>query len=303
VPQNPPLQLTGIVPIAVTPFYEQDAVDFDSFQKLVLDYHAGAVSGIVVPAVASEVDKLTPTERIELVRNTVEVLAGRLPVIGGVLGDTPDEAARLAEEALRCGCAGILCRAPASLSEDKVALRRYFGEVAAVGADYLVIQDLSWNDYGMDLGLIFDLFESIEAFRTIKIEVARTGYKASRILEDTGGRLNVWSGWAMPQMIESLQRGIDGYCPSAFNRPFVRVFELFLEGHTQEAEEIFEKVLPYLAWSRQHIDINLHLLKRLCVRKGLFKTPRLRKPFVEYDSYHEAYGAGLIERMLEWEKA
>lgn len=295
-------QLAGIIPIAVTPFDEQDAIDFPSFENLVLDYEAGGVSGIVVPAVASEVEKLTPDERIELVRKTVEVLEGRLPVIGGVYGDTAIEAARLAEEAIQYGCAGVLCRAPASMAEDKESLRRYFHELASVGADYLVLQDLSWNDFGMDIGLILDLFESIESFRTLKIEVARTGYKASRILEATSGALKIWSGWAMPQMIESLERGIDGYCPSAFNRPFVQVFELYRKGQTQEAEREFETLLPYLAWSRQHIDINLHLLKRFCVRKGLFKTARLRKPFVEYDFHHESYGARLIERMVEWER-
>jgi len=293
--------MTGVFPIGVTPFDEEGTVDFDSFRNLVLDYLQNGVSGIVVPAVASEVDKLSPSERRDLTRVAVETVEGRIPVIGGILGETGSEAARHAEEALFMGCSGLLCRAPGGMVRDGRGLKDYFVEAASAGADCFVIQDLSWNDFGMEIDLILELYRSIDSFRTIKIEVARTGYKASRLLESSQGKIGVWSGWAMTQMIESLERGIDGYCPSAFNRPFVRVFELYSEEKKKEAEELFETLLPYLAWSRQHIDINLHLLKRLCVRKGLFRTSRLREPFVEFDKHHEAYAARLIERMVKWE--
>ena len=46
----------------------------------------------------------------------------------------------------------------------------------------------------------------------------------------------------MPQMIESLERGIDGFCPSSFNKPFVRILELYNRGEKTEAERVFEKL-------------------------------------------------------------
>ncbi|MEI6396102.1 MAG: hypothetical protein WCT12_33980 [Verrucomicrobiota bacterium] len=135
----------------------------------------------------------------------------------------------------------------------------------------------------------------------MKIEVPRTGYKATVLRERTGGAVRVWSGWAMPQIIEALDRGIHGFNPSAFHRPYVKVVERYLAGDRQRATEIFETTLPYLAWSRQHIDINLHLLKRFCVRKGLFGSAQLRPPFIPWDDYHERYAGELIDRMLSWE--
>ena len=105
----------------------------------------------------------------------------------------------------------------------------------------------------------------------------------------------------MPQVMEALDRGIHGFNPSAFHRPFVSVIERYLAGDRPRATALFEATLPYLAWSRQHIDINLHLLKRYCVRKGLFRSAQLRPPFIPWDDYHERYAGELIDRMLSWE--
>jgi 4-hydroxy-tetrahydrodipicolinate synthase len=297
------MDLAGIVPIVVTPFDRDDQVDVPSLHRLVEDYCANGVAAIVVPAVASEVDKLTPAEQRLLVRETLAAVRGRLPVIGGVVAASGQEAARQAEAALQAGAVGILCRAPNALLVDAAALQEYLVTVAATGAPYLVLQDLSWDNFGLPLALILELFGKIDAFQAIKIEVVTTGYKASRLLAATGGQLKIWSGWAMLQMIEALDRGVRTFNPSAYHRPFVRVCERYASGDRTGAVRAFEQVLPYLAWSRQHIDINLHLLKRYCQRRGVFQTHALRPPALDFDDCHQRYGAELIERMVAWEAA
>lgn len=293
--------LTGIIPVVVMPFEADGRIDHGSLERLVEDYCAGGIVGMIVPAVASEVDKLSGAERLELVQRVVEVTAGRVPVVGGVIEPSAREAAGSVECLLAAGCRCILCRAPNDIAGDPEKATRYFQQVAATGVEYLVIQDLSWGDFGMDVELICALREKIPAFKCIKIEVARTGYKATVLRERTGGALQVWSGWAMPQMMEALDRGIHGFNPSAFHRPYVSVVERYLAGDRPRAAALFEATLPYLAWSRQHIDINLHLLKRFCVRKGLFRSAHLRVPFIPWDDYHERYAGELIDRMLSWE--
>jgi dihydrodipicolinate synthase/N-acetylneuraminate lyase len=287
--------------VVVTPFERDGRIDHESLERLVEDYCANGVAGIIVPAVASEVDKLSPVERLELVRRVVEVTGGRLPVVGGVIEPSGVEAARSIERLLAAGCRHILCRAPDSLVSEPAKVKAYFGQVAATGVEYLVIQDLSWGNFGMGIDLVCALQEEIPAFQCIKVEVARTGYKATVLRERTAGALQVWSGWAMPQMVEALDRGIQGFNPSAFHRPYVTVVKRYLAGDRQGATAIFETTLPYLAWSRQHIDINLHLLKRFCLRKGLFRTAQLRPPCIPWDDYHERYAKELIDRMLSWE--
>lgn len=291
----------GIIPVIVTPFDAGGRVDLESLERLVEDYCAGGIAGVIVPAVASEVDKLSGPERLELVQRVVEVTSGRLPVVGGAIEPSPGEAARAAERLLAAGCRSLLCRAPNDLVGAPEKATRYFSQVAATGVECLVIQDLSWGDFGLDVDLICAMRENIPAFQCIKIEVARTGYKATVLRERTSGALHVWSGWAMPQMMEALDRGIHGFNPSAFHRPYVSVVERYLAGDRPRVTALFEATLPYLAWSRQHIDINLHLLKRFCVRKGLFRSAHLRPPFIPWDDCHERYAGELIDRMLFWE--
>ena len=293
--------LTGIIPVVVTPFEGEGRVDYESLERLVEDYCSGGIAGMIVPAVASEVDKLSGAERLEIVQRVVEVTAGRVPVVGGVIEASAGEAARSVERLLSAGCRYILCRVPNDIAGEPEKATSYFLQVAATGVEYLVIQDLSWGDFGMDVDLICGLRERIPAFQCMKIEVARTGYKSTVLRDRTGGALQVWSGWAMPQMMEAMDRGIHGLNPSAFHRPYVKVVQRYLAGDRDDATALFEATLPYLAWSRQHIDIDLHLLKRLCVRKGLFRFAQLRPPFIPWDDYHERHAGELIDRMLSWE--
>jgi len=145
--------LSGIIPVIVTPFDVGGRVDYQSLQRLVEDYCLGGIAGIIVPAVASEVEKLCGAERLELVQRTVEGTGSRVLVVGGVIEPSAREAARAVERLLAAGCRYILCRAPNDIAGAPEKARGCFEQVAATGVEYLVIQDLSWGDFGMDVDL------------------------------------------------------------------------------------------------------------------------------------------------------
>ncbi len=300
---NGSTSLRGVVPTVLTPFNEDLSIDFESLRRLIDDYAHNGVQGILVPVVASEVDKLSIQERSDITRAAVEAARGRFPVIGGILAESPEAAARAAESAVSVGCTGVVCRAPKSISqaEDETLLREYYTAAATTGA-FFVLQDLAFDDFGLPLELIARLFETLPGFRAIKVEVVRTGYKASRILELTQRRLDVWSGWAALQMIEGLDRGITVFNVSAYNRVFIDICTRYFGGDRAGAIERFDQILPYLAFGRQHIDINLSLTKRYLVKRGIFRTGLMREPCIEYDEYHRRYGDEIIDRMIEWER-
>jgi 4-hydroxy-tetrahydrodipicolinate synthase len=294
--------LRGVVPTVLTPFKDDLSIDFASLRCLIDDYARNGVQGILVPVVASEVDKLSPQERIEVTQVAVDAARGRFPVIGGILADSPEAAALAAEAAIAIGCTGLVCRAPSSINQtdDMILLRDYYTAACSTG-ELFVLQDLAFNDFGLPLELIAHLFETLPGFRAIKVEVVRTGYKATKILEMTGHRLDVWSGWAALQMIEGLDRGIKVFNISAYNRVFIEICDRYFSGDRAGAITRFEQILPYLAFGRQHSDINLTLTKRYLVKRGLFRTSLMRQPCIEYDEIHRQYGDEIIDRMIEWE--
>lgn len=295
------LKFDGVAAILLTPFDESDRIDVSSLHQLARWYQANGVAAIVTPAVASEVDKLSIAEREWVVAETVTVTDGRVPVVGGVLGDNGAEAARLAESVIKAGCAAVMCRAPGHILDDAEKLLAYFATIASAGMERLIIQDLSFRGGGLDLALILNLYDSLPTFRDIKIEVEMTNYKATQLLDATGGQLHVWSGWALLQMLEALDRGVRTFCPSAFHKPFVQISRAYFASNRPKAMEMFDTILPYLAWSRQNSDINLQLLKRFCVQQGVITSSKMREPVHPFDRYHEAYASELIQQMLAWQ--
>ena len=290
--------LHGIVPIINTPFDDRLDLDCSSLERLLEQSIADGIVGCIVPAVASEVDKLSDSERRRLVERVVAIADGRIQVVAGASSENLEEAFELARHGVKAGSDGILCRVPDRLEGDREGIVSFFTRLSEAGMEMLMIQDLSWGGYGASLEVIIEMFEKIPAFRCIKIETIPAGLKSTRVLEATEGRLNVSSGWSLPEMIEALDRGIHGFNTTAINKPFVHIYRLHREGRRAEAMALFDRILPYLAFVHQHIDISIHFLKRYCVRRGLFSTHNVREPILPYDAYHEHCGRELIERVV-----
>ena len=295
--------LDGIVPILQTPFHEGGTLDADSLRRLV-DHviQAGAV-GVICPAVASEVHKLTPDERRALVEIVLDQARGKVPVFVGVSAGSAEESLVLARHAATHGAAGILAQAPEAIGADGGQLRAYFRTLAR-GVDLpLMIQDLDWRGGGMDLALICELFEELPTFRCIKVETVPAGPKYSRVLAATGGRLHVSGGWAVTQMLDGLERGVHAFMPEG---SMVAIYRAIMARHAagdrEGARHLFERLLPILAFANQHIDISIQFFKRVLVAKGIFRTHVVREPILRLDGVQERIAAGLVDSVLALER-
>ena len=290
--------LFGVVSVVTTPFDERDRIDLESLARTVDDRLAAGVEGIVLPAVASEVGKLSPVERRTLVRAVVERAAGRVPVIAGASAPDLPESIAMAEFAAELGCTGVLVQAPPTILHDRAALQRHFGAIAQTGAPMLMIQDLEWDGPGMPVDVVTQLFEEIPAFRCLKVEVVPTGPKYTAVLRATGGKLNVSGGWASMQLIEALDRGVHAFMPSAHHWVYVEILRRYQAGRRSEAQALFDRLLPILAFGTQHIDVSIQFQKLLAVRQGIFRTANVRSPSVVFDEYHRHIADELLERAM-----
>ncbi len=291
--------LDGIVPILQTPFSDQGAAEPDALARLADDAIAGGVAGLIYPAVASEVAKLHADERRDLTQVVVEQTDGRVPVIVGVSSGSAEDSIALAGHAAKIGAAGILAQAPASCEGDPHRLRKFFGALAASVPLDMMIQDLDWQGTGMRIELICELFETLPTFRSIKVETVAAGLKYSRILAATGGRLHVAGGWAVTQMLDGLERGVHAFMPEAsMVRIYCAIMARYAAGDRDSARDLFEKLLPVLAFSNQHLDVSIQFFKRVLVAKGIFGTHAVRPPILRLDPIQERTAAALVRRVL-----
>lgn len=288
------LNLPGIITVLNTPFTADDRIDTVSLRRNVRNALEAGVAGFLVPAMASEVGKLSEPERDQMLSAVLEETAGRAPVIGGASAATQEERIRYARRCVELGCAGVLV----SLSySDDAQYERELRGVAEVGPSFLMVQDWDFAGYGAPVPLIARLFEEVEAFRCLKVEVVPAGRKYSEVLEATGGRLHVSGGWAVMQIIEALDRGVHAFMPTGMHAIYTQIFARYHRGDREGAAELFQSVLPVLAFSNQHLDISIHFFKRLLHAEGVYATPNVREPILPFDAYHERVAEEMIARV------
>ncbi len=290
--------LKGIVTVLNTPFAQDNSIDFSALRKNVQYALGSGVGGFLVPAMASEVGWLSEKERIEMVISTLDAVSGKVPVIAGAGESDLLKSKQLIKKYISSGAANILFQIPFQNNEQ---FKRHFFELADLGPEMIMLQDWDPSGYGLPEELILELFEEVPAFRCLKVETIPAGVKYSRILQLTEGRLNVSGGWAVTQMIEGLKRGVHAFMPTGMHLVYASIYRLFSQGKINDAEKLFQQILPVLAFSNQHLDISIHFFKRLLYRQGIYPTPNVRQPILPFDRVHQEISDNLIEKVIRLE--
>ena len=231
----------------------------------------------------------------------IEIGKDKISVIAGVSHQDPNRSRAFLDHAVESGADGVLCAVPMDIIEDKQSVKRYFSNVVKSNPPMLMIQDLHWSSFGMSIDTIRDLWEEIDSFRCLKLETVPSGYKISQILEATDNNLAVGVGWSLPQFIEALDRGTSFFTTTAINKPFVHIYNLYNSGKRTEAINLFDSIVPFLAFAFQHIDISIQFFKRYCKKRKLFQTTNTRSLTIPFDNYHETITTEIIDRIIEIE--
>ncbi|MFH1965060.1 MAG: dihydrodipicolinate synthase family protein, partial [Acidobacteriota bacterium] len=142
-------------------------MDFKSLRRNVREALNAGVAGFLVPAMASEVYKLSETERQKMVDAVLETAGNSVIVIAGAGETEISKAKHLIRKYICLGCNNILFQIPYRNEEQ---FKNHFMELAELGPEMIMLQDWDPSGYGLPDELICDLFENIEAFRCLKIE-------------------------------------------------------------------------------------------------------------------------------------
>ncbi len=293
----------GIISVVQTPFDERGAVDEASLVRLVEETLACGVNGFLVPVVASEVAELTADERRRIVRLVAATVRGAVRLIVGASSDDPKQCVEQALVASEVDAAAYLVAVPAELYGQPHRIVPFFREVIGGAGDLpLVIQDLEFNGPGMDPRTIAELKETLPTLAGIKVETAPAGPKYTAVREAFGDDFFIAGGWAVLQMIEALDRGVDAMVPeSSMVRVYAAIDRAYRRSERARAVELFRSLLPILAFTNQEIKLSIAFFKRLLVRKGIFRAAVLRVRGFQWDRYNERIADELIEHYLALE--
>lgn len=101
------LTLRGVIPPIVTPFDENEGIDEGALRREV-DYHLGFnIGGICVTGSTGDGQMLSVEQSVTVARVVVDQVAGRVPVIAGIIKDSTSEVIRYGREIAKTGVSAL----------------------------------------------------------------------------------------------------------------------------------------------------------------------------------------------------
>jgi len=114
----------------ITPFNEDMSINYAKLEELIEWHIANNTDALIVAGTTGEASTLPDEEHIELVRRSVEIAKGRIPVIAGSGSNDTVHGIRLSLECERAGADGLLIVTPYYNKTNRQGLINYYLSIA-----------------------------------------------------------------------------------------------------------------------------------------------------------------------------
>lgn len=292
--------IDGVVSVIPIPFDKDEEID-ESALRMVVDFAVRCgVGAICLPAYGSEFYKLSDADRSRVIRIAVEAAAGRLLVIAQSNHGSAREALSIARANAAVGAHMISLAIPRVFPLHDDDLLQYLKTVLG-GVDVpFLLQDFNPGGVTVTPDFVRRLKSECPNFHYIKLEEPVLGPKIQQIRESVGDSVGVLEGWGGMYMMELIPRGICGIMPGVSMADILNtVFDLRKNGHSKQAFDLFQVVLPQIVFSLQNMELYLYCEKRLLQARGVLTNARSRSACFTPDPATVKYVDELNERILD----
>ncbi|MEV0769512.1 dihydrodipicolinate synthase family protein [Nocardia salmonicida] len=208
--------IEGIIAYPVTPFADDETttVDTGKLAELVNRLVLGGAHAIAPSGSTGESAYLTEPEFDAVVETTIDVVAGRVPVIVGASELTTAATISRARRAERAGADAVMIL-PVSywkLSEREI-IEHYRSIGDAIELPIMVYNNPATSGIDMSPRLLVSMFETIPAVQMVKESTGDLA-RMSAIRDYSGGQLPYYNG-SNPLVLDALSHGASGWCTAA----------------------------------------------------------------------------------------
>ena len=134
--------LTGSIVALVTPMHENGEVAWDALDELIEWHIASGTHGIVPMGTTGESATLDTQEHLQVIKRTIDRVAGRIPVIAGTGSNSTAEAIHQTREAEAAGADACLLVTPYYNRPTQEGLFRHFEAIAAATSTPIVLYNV-----------------------------------------------------------------------------------------------------------------------------------------------------------------
>jgi 2-keto-3-deoxy-L-arabinonate dehydratase len=266
----------GIYPMLYAFFDRAGRLDRGAMRAQVDYCVASRAHGVAALGLGTEVSKLSPLERRQVLEWAAEDLRGRLPLAITVFGATPAEQIAFVRAAAERGADWVILQPPqpaagqagAPITED--ALVDFFGAVADASPLPVAIQNApQYIGVGLSSAGIDRLCREHPNVRLLKAE--GSAVETASLIELTDGQIAVFQGRGGLEFVDVMRAGCVGLIPSVEScHVQARMFELLQSGRAEDAvaaERLYAELAPLIVFLMQSIGQFLCYGKRLTARR------------------------------------
>jgi 4-hydroxy-tetrahydrodipicolinate synthase len=287
----------GVMPAVTTKFTSEDKLDLAMFEKNIKAQIDAGVHGIILGGTLGEASTLEQEEKEILIKTSLSLVEGKIPVIINIAEQSTKEAIAVAQHAEKVGAQGLMILPPMRYKATDYETVTYFKSIANSTSLPIMIYN-NPIDYKIEvtLDMLEDLLEceNIEAVK----ESTRDITNVLRIKSRFGDRVKVFTG-VDTLGLESLVIGADGWVAGlvcAFPAETVAIYELVKAGKVAEALEIYKWFMPLL-----ELDISPQLVQNIKlaeVATGI-GTENVRAPRLPLQGAERARVLEVINKAME----
>ena len=257
----------GLFPIASTPFTPDNKLDIECLGNEVRFCNRGGVPGLIWPQIASGWSTLSTEERFSGAEAMLAAgKGGKTAIVIGVQtkGNDLPGAVAFAKHAAQHG-ANAICSLPPE--GDNAAILAYYKAIGAATDLPLFVQ--TTGDEPVDL--VVQMFNEIPTMRVVKDEAGDPLARVGDLLAKTDGKLAVFAGKGVRQMMDEMRLGFTGFCPTmGLADVYQQAWELYKAGKLRESFDMFGRILAFSSI----VDADRYVM----VARGIFKEDTTSRP-------------------------
>lgn len=238
----------GILAALVTPLTADEAIDFDTLTAMADHLIGQGLHGLIPLGSTGEYYALSPAERADVLRATLEAAAGRVPVLAGTNAGSTRDVIAYSRQAEQMGAAGVLLAPPYYSLPGPDELFAHFRAVNdAIGIPIMLYNYPGRTGVDMSPEFIERLTE-LPRVRYVKESTGEIA-RISTLIRRCGDRLGVFCG-ADTAALESFVLGAIGWVGGVANvlpRSHAELYRLAVERQDYAAARtLYFQMLPLL---------------------------------------------------------
>lgn len=241
------VKLEGIIPPVVTPFKNNNEIDFDAYEKNLNKWLANGVNGVLAFGSNGESVHLTKEEKLKLVEKSSEIMPDDKLLIVGSGGLTPCETIKLTNKSAKKGADVALIITPYFYSSNMTekVLVEYYSEIAEKSDIPIMLYNVpKYTGTKIPLSVVAQLSKK-ENIIGMKDSSGDITYLA-QVMKITDDKFTPLVGTANA-LYPALTLGVKGGILALANiapAECVKVLDLYNEDNLSEACKLYTKLIP-----------------------------------------------------------